>query len=278
MKRQKRKVISFIQETFLLCSTVVMLMPVYYFVIGAFKSRMDIIKHPFSIDLELITTKNFPYAFKHLNYLNAMKNTTIITGFSLLIVVISASLAGYAIARINRKMFQVYYGALVAMMVIPFIGCVIPLTVMSVHLHLYNHLIGCIFIQAAWNLPFAIFLFVGFMKTIPKELEEAAYLDGCSTFQVYQKVFLPMLKPVTATCCIRTGVMVWNDYLVSSALLSSNQTPTLMVGVQQFFGSRATEFGYAFASIIFSSLPMVILFLLMQKNFIKGLAAGAVKA
>mgnify|MGYP001002542508 FL=1 len=278
MKKGKIKPRTIIQEALLLICTLIMLVPVYYFVIGAFKSRMDIIRHPFSISAETFTIKNFPYTLKHLRYLEAIKNTGVITFFSLALVVLAASLAGFAIARIHSKFFQVYYAVLVAMMVIPFIGCVIPLTVMSVNLHLYNRLLGCILIQVAWNLPFAVFLFVGFMKTIPRELEEAAYLDGCSTFEVYWKIFLPILRPVTATCCIRTGVMVWNDYLVSSALLNANQTPTLMVGVQQFFGARATEFGYAFAAIILSSIPMVILFLCMQKNFIKGLAAGAVKS
>ena len=278
MKKGKIKPRTIIQEALLLICTLIMLVPVYYFVIGAFKSRMDIIRHPFSISAEAFTIKNFPYTLKHLRYLEAIKNTGVITFVSLALVVLAASLAGFAIARIHSKFFQVYYAVLVAMMVIPFIGCVIPLTVMSVNLHLYNRLLGCILIQVAWNLPFAVFLFVGFMKTIPRELEEAAYLDGCSTFEVYWKIFLPILRPVTATCCIRTGVMVWNDYLVSSALLNANQTPTLMVGVQQFFGARATEFGYAFAAIILSSIPMVILFLCMQKNFIKGLAAGAVKS
>lgn len=278
MKKGKIKPRTIIQEALLLICTLIMLVPVYYFVIGAFKSRMDIIRHPFSISAETFTIKNFPYTLKHLRYLEAIKNTGVITFVSLALVVLAASLAGFAIARIHSKFFQVYYAVLVAMMVIPFIGCVIPLTVMSVNLHLYNRLLGCILIQVAWNLPFAVFLFVGFMKTIPRELEEAAYLDGCSTFEVYWKIFLPILRPVTATCCIRTGVMVWNDYLVSSALLNANQTPTLMVGVQQFFGARATEFGYAFAAIILSSIPMAILFLCMQKNFIKGLAAGAVKS
>ena len=116
------------------------------------------------------------------------------------------------------------------------------------------------------------------MKNIPRELEEAAYIDGCSMTGVYLRIFLPLLAPVTATCCIRQGVGIWNDFLVSNALLSYVSTPTLMVGVNDFFGSRATEFGYAFASIILASIPMIVMFLALQKYFIKGLSAGAVKA
>ena len=213
-----------------------------------------------------------------MKYLRGLLNTGIITAGALALVVFAGSLAGFAVARLRNRLFDMFYGLLVALMVVPFIGCVVPLVVMSVRMKLYNNLLGCILIQAGWNVSFAIFLYVGFMKGIPKELEEAAYLDGCNTFQVYWKIFLPMLKPVTATCLIRSGVFIWNDYLVSSSLLNSNKTPTLMVGIQQFFGSRATEYGYAFAGIVLASLPMVILFLCMQKNFISGLAAGAVKS
>ena len=142
---------------------------------------------------------------------------------------------------------------------------------------LYDNIWGCVIIQAAWNMPFAVFLYSGFMQTIPKELEEAAYLDGCSTFGVYFRIFLPLLAPVTATCCIRQGVGMWNDYLVSRTLLNENKNPTLMVGIQSFFGARSVELGYAFAGIVLVSIPMVIMFLCLQKYFIKGIAAGAVK-
>ena len=126
-------------------------------------------------------------------------------------------------------------------------------------------------------MPFATFLFAGFMQGLPRELEEAAYIDGCTTLGVYSRVFLPLLTPVTATCAIRCGVGIWNDYLVCRSLLNENKNPTLMVGINGFFGARAMEFGYAFAGIILVSLPMIILFLCLQKYFIKGIAAGAVK-
>ena len=156
-------------------------------------------------------------------------------------------------------------------MVIPFIGCLLPLTVQATRLGTYDSIWGCILIQSAWNMPFATFLFAGFMQSLPRELEEAAYIDGCTTLGVYSRVFLPLLTPVTATCAIRCGVGIWNDYL------NENKNPTLMVGINGFFGARAMEFGYAFAGIILVSLPMIILFLCLQKYFIKGIAAGAVK-
>ena len=266
-----------IQEILLAIVTLISLIPVYYFVIGAFKDRKQIIKHPMTITTETFTLDNFPTVIKKLKYFESLRNTATITAVALLLLVVCASLAGYVIARLSGRVYKIYYSILVALMVVPFIGCIIPLTVMSVKLKLYNTLLGCILIQAAWNIPFGVFLYTGFMKGIPKEIEESAYMDGCSMLGVYLRIFLPLLKPVTATCCIRQGVGIWNDFLVSNSLLSYGRTPTLMVGVNEFFGSRATEFGYAFAAIILASIPMIILFLCLQKYFIKGLVAGAVK-
>ena len=160
---------------------------------------------------------------------------------------------------------------------IPVFGWLLSLTVLATRCGTYDSIWGCILIQSAWNMPFATFLFAGFMQSLPRELEEAAYIDGCTTLGVYSRVFLPLLTPVTATCAIRCGVGIWNDYLVSRSLLNANKNPTLMVGINGFFGARAREFGYAFAGIILVSLPMIILFLCLQKYFIKGIAAGAVK-
>ena len=259
-----------------LCSILIM-MPVYYFVIGAFKKRIDIVKHPLTITRSEFITKNFSYVFKKMHFADALKNTALITIISLVLIILLASLAGFAIARIKIRLFDGIYIIMLALMVIPFIGCVLPLVTQSVKLGLYNKVWGCILIQVAWNLPFAIFLYTGFMGDLPASLEEAAYIDGCCTWGVYSRVFFPLLAPVTATCCIRCGTGIWNDYIVSNSLLNSNRTPTLMVGVNTFFGQYTTEYGYAFAAILMASAPMIILFICLQKYFIKGIAAGAVK-
>ena len=112
---------------------------------------------------------------------------------------------------------------------------------------------------------------------MPNELQDAAYIDGCNTFQVYSRVFLPLLAPVTATCVIRCGVGMWNDYILARCILNSVKQPTLMVSVYSFFGDRVNEYGLAFAGIILASAPMVVAFIFLQKYFIKGIVAGAVK-
>lgn len=274
---KKKSITTFISETLLLLITLIAMLPIYYFTIGAFKTRADIVKHPLEISAKMLEFGNFGYAVEKMSLLKSLMNTGFITVVSLLLIIFLGSMAGFAISRINRKIFKVFYTILVALMVVPFIGTVLSLVVLSRKLNLYNTLWGCILIQVGWNLPFATFLFTGFMRTLPKELEEAAYIDGCSMIKTYKKIFLPLLSSVTATCCIYCGIGIWNDYLVSNSILNGNKTPTLMVGIRIFFGQRVTEYGYAFSGIILSSLPIIILFLMFQKNFVKGIAAGAVK-
>ncbi len=274
---KKDKLSKILSEIGLAIATIVMMIPVYYFVISSFKNRKDVIKFPLTITAETFTLENFPYVIGKMKYWQAMANTAFITAMALVIVIVLAALAGFAIARFRHKIFSGYYKIIVTLMVIPFIGCLLPLTTISVKLGLYNSIWGCILIQAAWNMPFSVFLYTGFMQGIPTELEEAAYLDGCRPVGVFARIFLPLLAPVTATCAIRQGVGMWNDYLVSRTLLNENKNPTLMVGITGFFGSRGSELAYAMTGVLLVSIPMVIMFLFLQKYFIKGIAAGAVK-
>ena len=275
--KKRWKAGKFIEELVLLFVTLIVLTPVYYFVLGAFKTRKSIVQHPFIITKEMFTLGNFPRAIKAMKYWKAVRNTGLITLLSLLLIIVCASLAGFAIARVRYKFFEVYYTLLVTCMVIPFVACVIPLVVQSVSLNTHNSLFGPILIQVGWNIPFATFLFTGFMRGISRDLEDAAYIDGCSTFGVYRKIFLPLLAPVTASCCIVSGIGIWNDYLVSLSILSVTDFPTLMVGMNGFFSEKGNELGYAFAGILLASIPMMVLFLFLQKYFIKGITAGSVK-
>ncbi|NLV48280.1 MAG: carbohydrate ABC transporter permease [Clostridiaceae bacterium] len=264
-------------EFILVVFSLLIWIPIYYFVIGAFKERGDIVKYPLLLTPELFTLDNFGAAIDKMNFFAALKNTGTITIVTLVIVVAFGSLAGFALSRIDHKAFRIYFAVIIALMVVPFIGVIIALIKQTVSMKIYNSLWANILIQAAWNLPFSIFLYTGFMRALPKELEEAAYVDGCSMFRVYFNIFLPLLAPVTATCLIRTGIGVWNDFLLSLTVLNDSYTPTLMVAVQSFFGERTSEYGLAFTGILLASIPIMILFIFLQKYFIKGIAAGAVK-
>ena len=257
--------------------TVFMLAPVYYFAISAFKTRENILIHPLTISASEFTFENFTKAYSVVKFWESIKNTGTFTIVAMVLTIIFSSLAGFACARIKAIRFKLTYTYLISLMVIPFVGCLIPLVVLMKKVGLLNNLWSCILIQAGWNLPFATFLYTGFMKSVPGELEEAAIIDGCSLFGTYWKIFLPMLAPVTATCIIRQGIGMWQDYLVCSSFLNSAKQPTIMVSVKKFYGQYVAEYGQSFAAVLMFTLPILILFICLQKYFIKGIAAGAVK-
>lgn len=279
MENQKNKLrfSTILEELLLFFFTLIVLSPIVYLVMGAFKKRTDIVKHPFSLTKEMFIIENFPKAVRNMNYWKALTNTTLITVISLVVVIIVASVAGFAIARARGKIFTIFYGAIVSIMVIPFISCLIPCITQATKFGIYNTLWGCIAYEAAWNIPMAVFLYTGFMRGLPNELQDAAYIDGCTTLQVYSRVFIPLLAPVTATCAIRCGVGMWNDYILAKCMLNHVKYPTLMVSIYAFFGDRVNEYGLAFAGIIMASLPMIVIYVALQKYFIKGIVAGAVK-
>ena len=162
MEKKWKKIVS---SCVLTLSTILIWVPIYYFVIGAFKKRTDIVKHPLTLAFERLSFDNFVYAFKKMNIFQALGNTGFITVIALLLVIVCGSLAGFAIARIDHKVFRVFYAAIIALMVVPFIGALIPIVVLINDLGLYGSLWGNVLIQAAWNLPFSIFLFTGFMRS-----------------------------------------------------------------------------------------------------------------
>lgn len=275
--KKKRGIQVFIEEVVFAILTIIWIIPIYYFVISSFKRRKDIVKGPLKIVLSKMSFDNFKYVIANTPLIKAMINTGIITIVTLVLVVLAGSMAGFVLGRMHSKFFKGNYKFVVALMVVPFISCLLTIVKLSVSIHTYGTLFGVVLSHTAWNLPFCTFLYTGFMRSIPKELEEAAYVDGCGSFKAYWHVFFPLLKPITATCCIQTGLGTWNDFLVSNSLLNSTKQPTLMVNVNSFFGEYVSEYGYAFASVILAALPIIIAFVFLQKYFIKGLTAGAVK-
>ena len=277
MAEKKSNVGYVIKEIIILLCTILFLFPIFYFVISAFKRLPDILNYPLVITPAMFTTDNFVQAYKRIKYFKAVGNTAYIVAMSIMITIFCSSLSGFVIARVRAKRFQFSYKFFVALMVAPFVAVIVPLIVIMKRLGLINNLWTCILIQASWNLPFATFLFTGFMKTLPMELEEAALIDGCSMFKTYSRVFLPLQAPVVATCCIVCGMGVWNDYVVCASFLNSAKTPTLMIQVGSFFGQYVKEYGQSFAAVTMCSAPILILFIFLQKYFIRGMAAGAVK-
>ncbi|WP_057913588.1 carbohydrate ABC transporter permease [Peribacillus muralis] len=223
-------------------------------------------------------TENFALAWEHANLGNAFVNTAIITILSAVLLIFFGSMSAYALARRTTKLNKYMYFLFVGVMVIPPLTALVPLYRLVVDIGLMNTHLVAILNNVAAFMPLTIFLYAGFIRsTIPKELEEAAKLDGASTLGVFFKVVFPLLKPITATVLIISSVYIWNDYQFAIFFLQDSSVQTLTVALAGFFGQNVSQLNLVAAAALMASLPMVIVFLFLQRFFIEGLAAGSVK-
>lgn len=222
--------------------------------------------------------ENFAEAWETANLTNAFYNTTVITLFSALLLIILGSMAAYPLARRQTKLNKFVFMLFVAIMVIPPLTALVPLYQLVVDIGMMNTHEIAILNNVAAYMPLAIFLYAGFIRsTIPKELEEAAKMDGASTLGIFFRVVFPLLKPVTASILIISCVYIWNDYQFAIFFLQAEEVKTITVALAGFFGENANRMNLVAAAAILATFPMVILFLLLQKHFVKGLASGSVK-
>ena len=275
-KKKKNKILIYI---LLLFVAALVVLPFLWMVVSAFKSQRELFAYPPTFFPTEWKFENFTEAASRGSisfaamFVNSMKIAVPSTVFN----IIFSSLAGYAFARLRfPHRDKIFMGFLAAMMV-PFVVTLVPRFLMFRDLGFYDTYVPLI-VPAMFGTPFSVFLTRQFFMTLPKELEEAAMIDGCTLWGIYFRIFLPLLAPVTATCCIRTGIGIWNDYLVSATFLNSAKMPTIMVSVNKFFGEYVNEYGQSFAAVIMCSIPALILFLSLQKYFIKGIVAGSVKS
>lgn len=252
------------------------LIPFYILITTALKERGDFSsKWAFP---KVMNFRNFTEAWEMASLGSALWNTMIITFVSALLLIIFGSLAAYPLARRQTKLNKVVFMFFIAVMVIPPLTALVPLYKLVVDIGMMNTLEIAILNNVASFLPLTIFLYSGFIRsTIPKELEEAAKIDGASTLGIFFRIVFPLLKPVTASILIIACVFIWNDYQFAIFFLQAEEVKTITVALAGFFGENANRMNLVAAAAIMAVLPMVVLFLVLQKHFVKGLASGSVK-
>ncbi len=257
---------------------VIILFPILIVLIPTFQtvqeSSQGILKLPSQINLN-----NYIDAWKQSKFPVALKNSLIITISTIIINILIGSIAAFpmAIREKNRIYRAAFYLFLIGLM-LPFQAIMIPLYVlMGRTLKLTNTYIGTILVYVAMTLPITIFFFSQFIKTIPREMEEAAVIDGCGYLRMFFRIFFPLLKPITSAVIIQNMIFLWNDLLVPLILIDKTQLKPIMPKVYMFFGQYYNQWNLAFSVLILGAIPFLLLFLLLQKQFIKGLSAGAVK-
>lgn len=256
---------------------IVFLIPVFIIFNYSFKSKKELyLGNAFALP-EAISLDNYAAAYKKLDLGTTFFNTLLYTAVSVAVLALVCGMTAWAIARCKRKFFKFSYIYFIVGYLIPYQALFLPIYIVGNKLGFTNTRYGIIFMYIATGLSFGIFLMNSFMSTVPIELEEAARLDGCNVLQTYFLVVFPLLKPAMATLVIMQSFQIWNDYLLASLYVSSKQLKTLTVAIQSLFSAQASDYNTAMAAVVISVLPIAILFLSMQKYFIKGMTVGSVK-
>ncbi len=262
---------------FLVCVFLVMIIPIYYLLVTTFKSPAEAAKSPLGLPVQF-TFDNYSKAFAAMHYIRSLKNNLIIAVVSVVLLLIFSSMSAYVIARSKRKIFKMMSGVFMVGLIIPFQISIIPLYKMLSAAHIMNTHLAVILVDVfCINLPLSIFLIRGFISTIPVELEEAAYIDGSGTFQCFWRIIFPLLKPILVTVAILDTLAIWNDFMTPLLLLQSPEKQVLLQQVYRNVGPFSTDWTSFFPMLVMAILPLVIFYLIMQKQIIEGVVAGAVK-
>lgn len=276
----KSKVSSIIITTLLIIGCAAIFFPLYMTIIIALKSPSEMtndiagalaLPQMFSLD-------NFAEAMRVTDFWHSLGNSILITGASIVLSVIIHSMAGYAIGRnMNRKKgFKLIYFYIVSGMFVPFAILMMPLVKQTAILGLDN-MLGVILLYTVFFMPMNVMLYSGYMKNVPQAMEEAASIDGASTWRTYWTIIFPMMKPMHATVAILTALGTWNDVMTPLVIMSGSENTTLPLAQLNFQTQFGTNYNLAFASYLLALLPILILYIFCQKQIIGGVANGAVK-
>lgn len=261
----------------MLLTSLLFLAPLLIILNYSFKTKKELfVGNPLALPQSLNLT-NYENAYKKLNLEVTFFNTALYTVVSVLILALLCGAAAWAIARNKGKFFQFAYLYFIIGILIPAQALFLPIYIVGYSTGMVNTRIGVILMYVATNISFGVFLMTSFMSTVPVELEEAARIDGCSIYRTYFTIVFPLLKPAMATLIIMQSFQIWNDYLMSSLYVSTNRLKTLTVAIQSLFSAQSSDYSTAFAAIVISVMPITILFVSLQKYFIKGMTVGAVK-
>lgn len=276
-KRTARNILIY---SVLIILTFIFLAPIFIILLNSVKSNFYISESPFSFPSgeTFVGIQNFIKGFTQSDFLQAFGNSLFITVFSVAGIVLLTSMTAWYIVRVKNKFTKVIYYLFVFSMIVPFQMVMYTMTYYAFELNL-NNPVGIILIYLGFGSGLSVFMFSGFIKSIPTEIEEAATIDGCSPVKTFFLVVFPILKPTAITVAILDAMWIWNDYLLPYLILGSGENRTLPVAVQMALtgGYGNKDMGALMAMLVLAILPIIIFYLFCQKYIIKGVVAGAVK-
>jgi len=272
-KRGNTPTVSYIVLSFW---TLIVLFPIWTMIINSFKFKLDIYKDPFGIPRKL-NIESYLSVFRDSDFFVYFRNSLVVTIGSIIIILIIGSLAAYSLANWKSKLSRWIYLFFIAGMMIPIrIGSINLIQIIN-SLHLLNTYYSLFPVYIAMGMPIATFILTEFIREIPEELTEAAVIDGARRSRIYVTIILPLLRPALGTVAIFNLVPFWNDLWFPLLFINKEEHKTLILGVTRLFGQYQTDWSKILAVLTLSAIPVMVLYLLMSKQFIKGLTAGSVK-
>ena len=254
----------------------IMIYPLIVMVLSSFKTNAEIFTSPFALP-QSFTLANAGKVWTDTNFVQYLANSLIVTGASIVLIMLFSTMAAYAIARYEFRFSNAVLMFFLSGMTVPLKLAIIPLFIQLDTLHLIDTYTGLVLVYVAMGIPSAIFIMTGFLRSLPRELEEAARLDGANELRVMVSVMLPMARPAMVIVAIQNAVPIWNDFFFPLILITSDRLKTLPQGLTVFMGEFTTNWGVLFTGLSLAALPITLVYIALSRQFIAGITQGAVK-
>lgn len=276
MKKKQFSAMSIVKYIFLVLCAFFFLYPLLMVFVNSFRTNTEIMMNPFGLPSEL-HLENYQKAWVNGGLGKLIGNSILVTAVSVMGALLFSSVLGFVMSQRDFKYTKALLILFVVGMTVPFQAGIIPLYLQMNKMHLTNNRFGLIIVYVVYYLSYSTYLMYGFMRKIPYEIQEAAIIDGASVFGLYRHIVMPLSKPIVTTVCIFNMMYFWNDMFFSLVMLQEKTKKTLQIGLLSFRGQYMSDYATMFAGVILVSLPMTVIFFLLQKRFVEGAAAGAVK-
>ncbi|WP_342553117.1 carbohydrate ABC transporter permease [Paenibacillus sp. FSL R7-0652] len=260
----------------LILGSLLAMLPIYMAVVNSFKTQGEMFQSFIALP-NTLHWENYTDAFNKINLLGSSLNSAIVSILGIGGIVFCASLAGYKLSRTSGRLSNLIFFMFVASMLVPFHSIMIPLTRVAKGMGVQGSTYGLALIYIGLGVNMAIFLYHGFVKSIPRELEESAQIDGCNEFQTFFQIIFPLLLPITVTIAILDFLWIWNDFLLPLLMLTDVNRYTLILSTNMLFGEYNKEWPLILSSLVLTAIPVILIYAFFQKFIMEGIAEGAVK-
>ena len=274
--KQKERIVGNLKTLLLAVFLLVYLVPFILVVINALKPTREFLENPLALPQTLSLT-NFSIAFDKMNFLNGLGNTAAITAASVVLIALFSAMTAYLMVRTTWKITKLLFLCMVSAMIIPFQALMVPLVKIYGSLGILNSQTTLVYMYLGFGAPMAVFIYHGFIKSVPLEIEEAAMIDGCSQLRTFFQIVFPLVKPISFTVVILDVLWIWNDFLLPSLVLIKPAQRTLPLSTFYFFGTYTVDYGLLMAGLLMTILPVIVIYLFLQKHIIQGVMQGSIK-